>query len=251
MDTVVHKVCLSKRFFLYAGIAFMMHCVIFLGYVSAEEQIKYRKDFFDKVEPIKMKDPLAVVLGAMDKGEVFTFTYADAVKCAGHSCPAVAGAYKSTQIALKSLYGSDEIPVRGNIKVTFRGGIDYKVNGPISQVVTLITGASAENGFKGLGPAGKYGRYNLMAFEKGLVPDPKAICSILFQRIDNGKKVEVIYSVDPVPASERLDTLMPLVISGKASDEESAEFGHVWQERVKTILLNPPDGTFLIKELQG
>ena len=39
-----------------------------------------------------MKDPLAVVLGAMDKCDVFVYTYADAVKSAGHSCPAVAGA---------------------------------------------------------------------------------------------------------------------------------------------------------------
>ena len=54
-----------------------------------------------------MKDPLAVVLGAMGKGDVFTYTYSDAVKFAGHSCPAIAGAYKSTQMALKSLYGSD------------------------------------------------------------------------------------------------------------------------------------------------
>lgn len=249
MNTLFYKIYLPKKYFLYAGIIFITLCFSTQSYVGAEGQAKYCKDVFDTVEPIKMRDPLAVVLGAMDKGDVFTFAYADAVKCAGHSCPAVAGAYKSTQIALNSLYGS-EIPVRGSIKVTLKGGVDYKVNGPISQVVSFITGASAENGFRGLGPAGKYGRYNLMSFEKDNLPDSTAICSLIFERIDNGKRVEVTYYAGRVPTNERIDKLMPMVISGKASEEESGEFGNLWQERVKTILINPPDGTFLINEFK-
>src|SRR3972149_1003538 len=249
MKNGLYNTCLLKWLFLCAFGVAVASCITVQRHVYAEGQTKYSKDFFDSAEPIRIKDPLAVALGAMDKGGVFVFTYADAVKFAGHSCPAVAGAYKSTQMALKALYG-DEIPVRGNVKVTFKGGVDYKVNGPISQVVTLITGASAENGFKGLGPAGKYGRYNLMTFDKELKPDPKAICSIVFQRVDNGKQTEVTYCVEPVPTSERPDKLMPLVISGKASEEESKEFGNLWQERVKTILLNPPDGTFVLKDLK-
>ena len=247
MKNGLYNTCSLKWLFLCAfGIAVASGITVQRN-VNAEGQTKYSKEFYDSAEPIKIKDPLAVVLGAMDRGEVFIFTYADAVKFAGHSCPAVAGAYKSTQIALKALYG-EEVPVRGNIKVTFKGSVDYKVNGPISQVVTLITGASAESGFKGLGPAGKYGRYNLMTFNKELSPDPKVTCAIIFQRVDSGKRIELTYSVDPVPMSERLDKLMPLVISGKASEEESKEFGNLWQERVKTILFSPPEGTFIVKE---
>ncbi|HHT9106177.1 MAG TPA: hypothetical protein ACFYD7_09925 [Candidatus Wujingus californicus] len=216
--------------------------------ILANEQTKSSKDLFDGVKLMKMKDPLAVALGAMGKDDVFTFTYNDAVKCAGHSCPAVAGAYKSTQLALETLYGND-IPVRGNIKVAFSGGVDYKVNGPISQVVTFITGASTEAGFKGLGPGGKYSRFNLMTFDKDIMPDPKATSSITFQRTDNGKKLEVTYYAEKAPVSERIDKLMPLVISGKASEEESKEFGNLWQERVKTILLSPPEGTFVVKDI--
>lgn len=230
------------------GIVLTIYFIAIQGYSYAEGQTKYSWDFFDSVESIKMKDPLAVVLGAMNKEEVFVFTYADAVKFAGHSCPAVAGAYRSTQTALKFLYG-DEVPVRGNIRVTFKGNADYRVNGPISQVVTSITGASGENGFKGFGPAGKYRRQNLMVFDNEQLPDPRAICSIIFQRVDNRRKVEITYSVEPVPANERIDRLLPLVISGKASEDESIEFGNLWQERIKTILGNPPDGTFLVKEL--
>ena len=239
---------LKWLFFCTFGIAVAI-CITAQRHVYAEGQTKYSKEFFDSAEPIKIKDPLAVVLGAMDKGGVFVFTYADAVKFAGHSCPAVAGAYKSTQLALKALYG-EEAPVRGNIKVTFKGSVEYKVNGPICQVVTLITGASAESGFKGLGTVGKYGRYNLMTFNKELLPDPKATCAMIFQRVDSGKKIEVTYSVESVLVNERIDKLMPLVISGKASEEESKEFGNLWQERVKTILLSPPEGTFIVRELK-
>lgn len=244
-----YKAILLKRLFVCMLVTWVTYCIFPCGLVHAEGQTRYSKDFFDTVEPIKMKDPLAVVLGAMDKGDVFVFTYADAVKFAGHSCPAVAGAYKSTQMALRALYG-DEIPVRGNIKVAFKGDVDYKVNGPISQVVTFITGAAPESGFKGFGTAGKYGRYHLMTFNRDHAPDPKATCSIVFQRVDNGKKTEVTYYVESVPANERMDKLIPLVLSGKASEDESKEFGDLWQERVKKILLNPPDGTFLVKELK-
>lgn len=249
MKDEIYKVCSLKGFAACVLVALITYGVPVHKHAHAEGQTKYSKDFFDTAEPIKLKDPLAVVLGAMDKGEVLTFTYADAVKLAGHSCPAVAGAYKSTQLALKALY-ADEAPVRGNIKVVFKGGIDHKVNGPISQVVTFITGAASESGFKGFGNAGKYGRYNLMAFDKERTPDPKATCSMVFQRVDTGKKVEVTYYVESVPASERLDKLMPLVLSGKASDDEVREFGNVWQERVKLILQNPPEGTFVVKEIK-
>lgn len=243
------KTYLVKRLVASVLVAFMVCGTITCKHLYAEGQTKYSKDFFDKSESIKVKDPLASMLGAMDKDDVFVYTYADAVKFAGHSCPAVAGAYKSTQMALKALYG-DEIPVRGNIKVTFKGDIDYKVNGPISQIVTMITGAAAESGFKGFGPAGKHERRNLMTFDNNHVPDPLAICDITFQRSDTGKRVEIMYCVERVSGNERMDKLMSLVLSGKASGDESKEFGNLWQERVKTILLNPPEGTFVVKEVK-
>ncbi len=249
MKTTWHKTRSLKTIFLCMSIAIILCGVVQTRRLAAEEQAKQGRDFFDKAEPLMMKDPLAVVLGAMGRGDVFTYTYSDAVKFAGHSCPAVAGAYKSTQLALKSLYGSD-IPVRGNIKVVLRGGADNHANGPISQIITLITGAATETGFKGFGANGKYGRCNLLAFDKESTPDPTATCSMIFQRVDTGKKVEVVYRVGKVPTNERLDKLMPLAISGKASDEELKEFGDLWQERVKAILLSPPEGVFSVKELK-
>lgn len=212
------------------------------------EQTKFNKSFFDSVEPIRMKDPLAITLGAMDKNEPFVFTYTDAVKFAGHSCPAVSGAYKLTQLALKSLYGN-ETPVRGQVRVTFKGGIGHKVNGPISQVVTLITGAAGESGFKGLG-GGRYNRQNLLSFDETAIADEDAVCTVIFERVDNNKRSEISYSNYMLPANPRMGDLMPLAVTGKGTDAEIKEFGELWHERVKAILLNPPKGMFVIKELK-
>ncbi len=211
-------------------------------------QTRFNKAFFDEVEPIKLIDPLAVALGAIDKGEPLVYTYGDAIKMAGHSCPAVSGAYKMTQLALKELY-KDKMPVRGEIKVTFRGGVDYKVNGPISQVVSLITGAAPESGFSGLG-GGKFNRKNLLSYDEKNEPLPACVCSAIFERMDTGRKVEITYDNHMLGADPRMGDLMPKAIKGVASDEELKEFGNLWHERIKTILTNPPDGMFVIKEIK-
>lgn len=212
------------------------------------EQTKFNKPFFHNVESIKIKDQLAIALGAMDKDGVFVFTYPDAVKLAGHSCPAVSGAYKLTQLALKRLYGN-ETPIRGQIKVTFKGGIDYKVNGPISQVVTLITGAAGESGFKGLG-GGRYNRQNLLSFDEMQEADEDAVCTVIFERMDNQKKIEISYSNYMLPANPKMGDLMPLAVTGKGTDAEIKEFGELWHERIKAILMNPPEGMFVIRDLK-
>ena len=41
---------------------------------------KWKQAFYDEVEPIKLKDPLAVFLGAINENEEFIFTYEDAVE---------------------------------------------------------------------------------------------------------------------------------------------------------------------------
>ncbi len=44
--------------------------------------------FFEEVPEIAVRDPLAALLGAAEHGRI-EYSYADAVKLAGHSCPAV------------------------------------------------------------------------------------------------------------------------------------------------------------------
>ena len=51
---------------------------------------------------IAMHDPLAEFLGAAEGGRL-DYSYADAVKLTGHSCPTVAGAYAATRGAAFAL----------------------------------------------------------------------------------------------------------------------------------------------------
>ena len=54
-----------------------------------EMQTHWKQPFYADVDTIKLREPLAEFLGAVNEGEEFIFTYTDAVKLAGHSCPAV------------------------------------------------------------------------------------------------------------------------------------------------------------------
>jgi hypothetical protein len=201
------------------GINFIIFsCFILLSFenVMAEGQSKFSKDFFRQVTPIVMEDKLAVALGAIDKGAVFVYNYEDAVKLAGHSCLAVSGAYRLTQIALKKLY-LEHTPVRGELEVIFKGGVDYKINGPISQVVTLITGAAAENGFKGF-RGEKFKRYNLLRFDTNHTPPAGAVCSVIFKRIDTGRAVEITYTNSMLPSLPDMQEMVRLVLLGQVDN---------------------------------
>ncbi len=211
--------------------------------LSAQENTAFRQDFYKDVEPIKLIDPLTYVLGATDKDVPYVYSYTDIIKYSGHSCPSVAGAYKMTQIALKELYG-EEMPQRGQIKVTMKGAPDEKVNGPIAQVISFITGAAGNTGFKGM--KGKFSRYNLLTFDAENSPAEDVWAEAVFERTDTGKKVVVSYKLDLVPGFPQIGQLMPLVLSGKATPQQIKEFGDFWQKRVRTVLLDPPKGAFVV-----
>ena len=68
MKTILHKTRSLKPIFLCMGIAVILCGSVNMRHLAADEQAKQGRDFFDKAEPIVMKDPLAVVLGAMGRG---------------------------------------------------------------------------------------------------------------------------------------------------------------------------------------
>ena len=207
-------------------------------------QTKWKQPFYDDVEPIRLKEPLAVLLGAIDEGEDFIFTYADAVKLAGHSCPAVSGAYKITQKALKALYGN-ETPVRGQICVRVLGHVDNGANGPISQVISLITGAAPQTGFGGLGHS--FIRRDKLVFdEKDEEPN-----TFVFTRDDNGKSVKVSYHPHLLPQREEMSELFTKSIAGTATEKQKEKFRALWQEKVKSVLFEEAEGLFTVKELES
>lgn len=188
-------------------------------------------EFYDEVPGIVLYDPLAAFLGATDDG-LLRYGYFDAVRLAGHSCPTVAAAYWGTRQALRALYG-DETPVRGDIRVEFGQARERGVTGVIANIVSLLTGAMAEDGFKGLG--GNFDRRKHLFFEVDLPGEMR------FTRIDSGRSVVVSVDLQRVPVPPQLPELMASCMVGGASAADAAEFRRLWQWRVRSILLEHGD----------
>lgn len=183
--------------------------------------------FYESVPSLTLYDPLSEFLGAVDKG-LITYTYLDAVKCAGHSCPTVASAYAMLHKGLEALY-KGEIPLRGGMKVFFKEAQDEGVTGVIANLFSLVTGAAQEGGFKGI--AGKFERRGLLSFSAPISLHVK------MQRLDTGASVELSCDVSSIAPDSRMNALMPKVLRD-ASVDEKALFASLWQERVKRILEN-------------
>ncbi len=182
-------------------------------------------EFFNNVPTIKLQDPLSDFLGTFENG-VVEFSYLDVVKSAGHSCPTVAGAYITTLKGLEALYG-DELPTRGNISVSLKNDMKEGVTGVIANVITQITGATEDSGFKGLN--GKFARNNLMDFNANIS------AAVEFKRLDNNKTVTVTYDHSSVPTNLKMQELMGKLMKGVATAKEKQKFGELWQSRVKAI----------------
>lgn len=189
-------------------------------------------DFFNKIETIKLQDDLSSFLGAFEDG-IIEFSYLDVVKTAGHSCPTVLGAYLMTLEALKALY-PDDIAKRGEILVEFNERQTEGVAGVIANVITNITGACTNNGFKGI--AGNFDRNYLLKFEQELNG-----ASARFTRTDSKQSVDVIYNPSSIQFHPSMQALMQKCVQGQASSLERVEFGKLWQQRVEDISNNISD----------
>ncbi|MDP4028973.1 MAG: hypothetical protein Q8P42_08410 [Gallionella sp.] len=185
-------------------------------------------DFFDEVPRISLHDPLAEFLGAT-QGGILQYGYVDAVRLAGHSCPTVASTYWSTCKALAFLY-PDTLPVRGAIRVEFRQDSSSGVTGVIANVVSMLTGATLDTGFKGL--AGQFDRRRLLFFAVDMPGE------LRFTRLDTGQAVYAAANLQHVPGSPRVSELMASCLDRTATPAETAEFQALWQERVRRILLD-------------
>jgi len=194
-------------------------------------------DFFAEVPTLTLHDGLAQLLGASDDG-VIEYHYADAVRLAGHSCPTVAGGWLSARAALRHLYG-DELPERGGINVYLNGAENAGVAGVIGQVLTLVTGAAAANGFHGLG--GRHVRSNLLHYAQGDVQ------GVRFKRNDTGAEVEIEIDTSPVAADPMMRSLMQLSMTDQANAAQRREFGRLWQDRVRRLLINHADDPAVVK----
>lgn len=196
--------------------------------------------FFDNAPIIRLHDPLAHLMGSAKDG-VMDYHYVDAVRLAGHSCPTVAGAFLTARAALKALY-KDALPERGSIAVHMPSPETHGTTGVVAQVLTLITGAAAQNGFQGIG--GRYARNGLLSFA---VNNDENNSVVRFERLDTGAAVTVKLDVSSMPLDELQRERMQAVIHKRETLEQQVEFAHFWQERVSTMLLEHADDPTMIR----
>lgn len=195
-------------------------------------------DFYDQAPRIRMRDPLAELLGASEGG-LLEYSYLDAVRLAGHSCPTVATAYLVARAAMLALF-PDGPAVRGEIEVHMPAPETEGTQGVIAQILTLVTGAAAANGFHGIG--GRFARQHLLRYSAG-----SETGAIGFRRRDNGAAVSVEFDLSAIPAPSNLRNLLAAAIDPSASESKKREFAQAWQSRVRTLLLEHGDDPRVLK----
>lgn len=194
--------------------------------------------FFAEAPRLKVRDPLAAFLGASEDGTL-EYGYEDAVRLAGHSCPAVAGAYLMVVNGLSYLY-DEALPERGGIEVFMRAECDESTTGVVASIVTLLTGAAAAGGFYGIGPARRFARRDLLHFGA----DVDGVMGL--RRRDTGIGVVVDIDTGAVPHAAEMAAVMPGAVSGEADAVGLSSFAALWQDRVRRMLIEHADDPKLI-----
>ena len=193
--------------------------------------------FFDLAPRITVRDPLAALLGASDDG-LLVYGYADAVRLAGHSCPTVAGAWLMARAALRRLFPGEPAE-RGGVSVRMDAPEQEGTTGVVAQVLTLVTGAAADNGFHGIG--GRFVRQGLLRYATDAVP------GVRFQRRDTGQAVTVALDLSRVPPAPGLRERMAEALAPSATAEQQRAFGELWQDRVRRLLLEHADDPAVVR----
>lgn len=202
--------------------------VIQVGMSNARGKAFKHPAFYDDAPRLTVRDPLAAFLGAAEDG-VIEYGYSDVVKLAGHSCPTAAAAYLMTLRALDCLYAG-ALPVRGDIEIYFRERATNGVTGVMAAIVSFLTGAAQEGGFKGIG--GRFDRRNLLFFDTPMEGQ------IGYRRRDSGAAVQASFDGSGVAASPADRALIERALAGSADEAEQARFRALWQERVRRLLID-------------
>jgi hypothetical protein len=189
-------------------------------------------DFYKLAPVIPTRDPFAEMLGAARDG-VLEYSYVDAVRLAGHSCPTVAGAFLIGRAALAALYPEGPAE-RGTIGVHMPAPEHEGTTGVMAQVLTLITGAAADNGFHGI--QGRFRRKGLLSFAEQREGE-----AIIFSRLDTGTKVAVELDVSLVPGDPAQGGRLMAILQDRADATQRGAFADAWQARVRRLLLEFAD----------
>jgi hypothetical protein len=135
--------------------------------------------------------------------------------------------------ALAALY-PDEPAERGNIAVRMPAPEDEGVTGVMAQVLTLLTGAAADNGFQGM--RGRFKRKGLLSFAEHREGE-----AIIFRRLDNDACVAVTLDVSLIPADPAQGERLMAILQDCANPSQQIAFADAWQDRVRRLLLEFAD----------
>lgn len=218
---------------------------------SSPEKFTWTQDYIKEVPPLMMVDPYFEIFGQSQ--EAVPYDYETAVKLAGHSCGATAGAWEITRKALEVLYPDGETPVRGQIAVEAPGAEDEWHVGVFGEVITYLTGASPKTGFIGaeFGQTDdKFVRQNKMTYTEeptGQMPPHR---EWIFTRLDTGAKVGVKFNlavITPIATEER-QAMGKKMAAGEATPEEAEDYIQYWNDRAKFVFdyADSLDGFFTV-----
>lgn len=170
----------------------------------------------DKLKNLKVKihEPFAEYLMSNAEEYSFDLSLLDAIHLAGHACPAIIGAFLITQAAIDQLF-DNKICIRGDVEIATSSSSQTGATGPMTNVMSFITGAWAESGFGGLG--GDFRRRNLLKYNSMDVPKR----AYRFKRISTGKVFDIFY----LPELIESETELPFPLS--------------WRFKINRILENP------------
>jgi len=182
-------------------------------------------DFYRRIPRLAVVDPLADLLGASDNGRL-AYGFEDAVRLTGHACPTVAIAYGLTVKGMQALF-PDEAPRRGSVSARFAGSFDEGSTGVVASVVSLLTGAAGDAGFKGLGDRHvRRGRCEFGAGGEGFS-----------LHRDDGGGVALQGRPERIAGDPWLAELLPRCLAGSATQQERADFQRIWQRRIERLLV--------------
>ena len=189
-------------------------------------------EFYELAPVVPTRDPFAEMLGATEDG-LMEYSYVDVVRLAGHSCPTVAGAFLIGRAALAALYPEGPAE-RGAIGVHMPAPEHEGTTGVMAQVLTLITGAAADNGFHGI--QGRFRRKGLLSFAEQREGE-----AIIFSRLDTSTKVAVELDVSLVPGDPAQGGRLMAILQDQADAAQRGAFADAWQARVRRLLLEFAD----------
>ncbi len=192
---------------------------------------------YKKAGVIKIRDHKAVVAGTeLKDNDVFTINLFDVAKVDGHICGCNTAGFIITKNVLGKLF-PNETPTRNSMRITIS-----EYNRDMIDAISLITGNRLNQ------YADKHDEFIV---DKSIA-GTKSQTVLVFERKDNGKKIQVILDKKFLLTKEEMKAIMtikPKMEKKKATNAEMQQFAEVTRDIVKKEITNLPDYAITYKAL--